>query len=218
MTVKRKDVGDNETMRLLSEVEGSCPLCAKRVFEIVNNRQYKRYDVAHIYPLKPSDYEKELLKNEKKMSDDVESVDNKIALCKSCHDGLDNPRTIEEYRKLYNIKHKLIKKFKSRSIFKEFNLYDDISNILSGLTKLDDKTRKDIIEFKGVTVNKKLYNNLLISEVGTKVAVYYNFIEESFKSLNLSDKRYEILLNQVRNFYLAISEIEDDQLTIFEMM
>nr|WP_277399219.1 HNH endonuclease signature motif containing protein [Escherichia coli] len=61
-------------------------------------RKIKLYEVAHIYPFSPREEEKELLKDEQRLCDDVDSEDNLIALCRDCHKLFDNPRTIEGYR------------------------------------------------------------------------------------------------------------------------
>ena len=52
-------------------------------------KQHKLFEGAHIYPLNPSDEEKELLKNEKKLHDDVNHLNNIIALCRDCHTMFD---------------------------------------------------------------------------------------------------------------------------------
>ncbi|MFU0789839.1 HNH endonuclease signature motif containing protein [Virgibacillus proomii] len=89
MKQKRKKLTSNESASLLAEVENMCPLCAKSLMYKKQGKQHKLFEGAHIYPLNPSDEEKELLKNEKKLHDDVNHLNNIIALCRDCHKMFD---------------------------------------------------------------------------------------------------------------------------------
>ena len=49
-----------------------------------------------------------MLKDEERLSKDVNSLDNVIAVCRICHKKFDTPRTIEEYRSWVRLKKKLL--------------------------------------------------------------------------------------------------------------
>lgn len=117
----RINFSDNTRQILYDEVKGFCPICGKKLTHEKNRRLYKSFDVAHIYPLNPNNEQKELLKNEERLSD-VNDLGNLLATCKDCHYKYDNPRTIEEYKQWIAIKKRLINDNKAKSIYCEYNL------------------------------------------------------------------------------------------------
>ena len=107
MGQKRVKCSPTESEYLFSQVGGICPVCSLSLTYEKIGRLQKQYEIAHIYPLNPTDEEVELLKNEERLSDDVNSIDNLIPLCPGCHNRFDKPRTIEEYRALLTVKKQL---------------------------------------------------------------------------------------------------------------
>ncbi|MDU0847178.1 MAG: HNH endonuclease [Enterobacter asburiae] len=105
-TIKREKVNDTVKMSLLTEVQGKCPICRKPLItrKKNSNTSVRVFDIAHIYPLNATDDEVELLKNEEKLSENIDSEENFIALCKTCHKIYDTKKTVKEYRKLVEIK------------------------------------------------------------------------------------------------------------------
>ena len=91
----RRIFSDNEKMVLFNEVDGRCPICGKPLTNTKNGQIIKMFEVAHIYPANPRPEEIELLKDEERLSKDVNSLDNVIAVCRICHKKFDTPRTIE---------------------------------------------------------------------------------------------------------------------------
>ncbi|HGJ4156761.1 TPA: HNH endonuclease signature motif containing protein [Salmonella enterica subsp. enterica serovar Grumpensis] len=115
MGEERKNINHNTHIVLYDEVSGLCPKCFKPLMVQNGKRKIKLYEVAHIYPFSPREEEKELLKDEQLLCDDVDSEDNLIALCRDCHKLFDNPRTIEGYREMYAIKKQLRQADKSKT-------------------------------------------------------------------------------------------------------
>ncbi len=85
--------GRNQFARLISEVDGLCPLCQEELIVSRNGSTTNLSQAAHIYPHSPTTSEKELLKNVPRLSNDPESIENLIMLCPNCHHKFDNPRT-----------------------------------------------------------------------------------------------------------------------------
>ena len=50
-----------------------------------NGKIIKIFEVAHIYPANPLSSEVEILADEERLSEDVNSLDNVIAVCRICH-------------------------------------------------------------------------------------------------------------------------------------
>ena len=76
----RRIFSDNEKMVLFNEVDGRCPICGKPLTNTKNGQIIKMFEVAHIYPANPRPEEVELLKDEERLSKDVNSLDNVIAV------------------------------------------------------------------------------------------------------------------------------------------
>ena len=97
---KRANVNDTVKMSLICEVQGRCPVCRTALVVKKNKKNVRVFDVAHIYPLNPTDDERVFLSGEEVLSDDIDCEENFIALCKQCHKIYDTNKTVEEYRQL----------------------------------------------------------------------------------------------------------------------
>ena len=62
MSNPRKQYSDAQNVALLSQVSRVCPLCAEPLFYRKGRKSFKNYEIAHIYPLNPSQEEKLLLR------------------------------------------------------------------------------------------------------------------------------------------------------------
>ena len=122
----RRIFSDNEKMVLFNEVDGRCPICGKTLTNIKNKQIVKMIEVAHIYPANPLPEEVELLKDEERLSDDINSLDNVIAVCRICHKKFDTPRTVEEYRSWVRLKKKLLQDAKLKDTYALFNIEEEI--------------------------------------------------------------------------------------------
>ena len=92
----RRKFSDNEKQVLFDEVHGRCPICGRRLTHSKNGHFYRTFEVAHIYPANPKTEEEKLLATEERLSDDVNSLKNVVAVCRICHKKFDTPRTIDE--------------------------------------------------------------------------------------------------------------------------
>lgn len=64
-----------------------------------NNKLYKDFEIAHIYPLNPTKDEIELLKDEIRLGN-VNDLTNLIALCPNCHNSYDDitQKVVDKYK------------------------------------------------------------------------------------------------------------------------
>ena len=108
MEDNRRIFSDNEKMLLFNEVNGHCPICGEKLTHKKRDKIIRTFEVAHIYPANPRPDEVELLKDEERLSNDVNSLDNVLAVCRICHKKFDTPRTVEEYRSWVRLKKALI--------------------------------------------------------------------------------------------------------------
>ena len=106
---KRKNPSGAELRLFLREVNYCCPLCGK---ELQSRRQrklnQKLFEIAHIYPNRPTIEQYTVLHKLERLGEDSESFENKIALCKDCHSTQDYHTTKKEYLYLLNIKKRFL--------------------------------------------------------------------------------------------------------------
>nr|WP_302657923.1 HNH endonuclease [uncultured Dysosmobacter sp.] len=88
----------------LKEVSFVCPLCGKILRHRKQKKANKLYEIAHIFPNNPTEEQYEQLSGLPRLGDNSESFENKIALCKDCHDQQDYHTTQADYLKLLDIK------------------------------------------------------------------------------------------------------------------
>lgn len=215
----RKNINHNTHIILYDEVSGLCPKCSKPLMAQNGVRKIKVYEVAHIYPFSPSKYEKELLKDEKVLCENVDSECNLIALCRDCHKLFDNPRTIEGYREMYDIKKQLTQAAKIKNRQYSFKIEQDIKEIIDRLSTLDPGNNSQL-SYKAMRVDDKILPEsgpVFKIKVKSQVSYFYIEIKKLFQQL---DQRIpntsEIIFNEVKTYYLTLKREKLSQLEIYD--
>ena len=198
----RKSYGENANINFVAQVNGVCPKCSCPILYDKNERKYKGYELAHIYPLNPTDEEKQILKGVELSSEDPNHDSNIIPLCISCHNKLDNPRTLEEYNQLLAIKKKILADAYQQKIFPEYMLENDIIEILDKLAESSDNYEGNI-EYDIKILDEKLDSTmppLMSKKIRWHVTSYYPFIKDKLATLdNIISERISL---QIKLFYL----------------
>lgn len=217
MSPDRKNYGENPNIELVSEVSGRCPVCNRAVMRKKGSTLIKQYEIAHIYPLNPSEAEIELLKDEEKLSNDLNALDNLIVLCKLCHKYYDTKKTIEDYKEMCERKKSLQGNARICETTSRQNLETQISQILDCLAEIDICPDAELkldpkeIEKK---ISPKEYN-LLVRKIRLEVNYYYDFIKKYLERLNRIDPGVaELLAIQIRGCYLSLAreKIKSDRI------
>jgi hypothetical protein len=220
MTNARRAFSTAEEISLTTEVGGYCPLCGAALFYRKKGRSHKSYELAHIYPLNPRPEELEELKNVELLHSDVNHLDNIIPLCASCHTQFDKPRTIDEYKRLVEIKQKLISKAKQRALIEAYPIEDEIGRIIARLHEvtIDEMAFSDL-ELQAKSVDDKLDESLPIPirrKIKHAVTDYYQHIKHEFLEMERSAPASSALIySQVRTFYLKQKALGFSQQVIF---
>lgn len=203
---------------LYKQVNGICPLDNKP-FESKKTNGLTTYvfDCAHIYPENPSAADKELLKNENLLSDNVNDLNNIIALSPSSHRKYDSNKTIDEYKRLYNIKKQAILQANIDS-FLSYPLEQELFIAAKKLyeIKLDDETLK--LNYESLKVSAKLSSKkdiILMQKIELYVRQYYLYLQNIFKSRELLDQKFNLICSQIKSFYLKVKEETADKSLIF---
>lgn len=219
MTNKRKGRNDSEEVLLMSQVDGTCPLCNTSLYYKKNSRTHKGYEVAHIYPLNPTSDELVVLANVPLLSSDPNDLNNLIPLCFDCHPKFDKPRTEEEYLALYEIKKKLIDKVSQREIANLYHIEDDICTILDSLH--DDEVQEiDDINFDPKNINEKFDDSIETvtrQKIRFNVSTYFPYVQKQLSVLEQQNPHSsELLASQIRTFYIKQKTENYSQQKIFE--
>ncbi len=220
MTTARRVYTQAEELALTTQVGGYCPLCDKPLFYTKKGRNYKYYELAHIYPLNPTDEEVEELKDVTRLHADVNHPDNQISLCVKCHTRFDKPRTCAEYQELAAIKQKLIDKQAQRSLINEYPLEADIERVIARLHEIEssDKAKADL-QLDAKSLDEKFDNSLpglTRRKIKHAVTDYYPHIKRGFRDLELqTPMAAELIYSQVRTYYLKQKSLGLSQPQIF---
>lgn len=219
MGQKRVKCSPAESEYLFSQVGGICPVCSLSLTYEKIGRLQKQYEIAHIYPLNPTDEEVELLKNEERLSDDVNSIDNLIPLCPGCHNRFDKPRTIEEYRALLTVKKSFIQAQDIKSLYGSYKVEDEIRIIITALASLDLELEASPLDYSAIRVDEKLskeFDQILRRHIKDDVIQYYNYVKMQFSHIeNTTPGKFNLVAGQIRTFYLSAKMKSMDQVVIF---
>lgn len=221
--LRRANVNDTVKMSLLCEVNGSCPLCRRDLLVKRKEKNVRVFDVAHIYPLHASSHELEILKEEERLSDDIDCEENFIALCKECHKIYDTKKTVEEYRRLVAIK-KQINKIKELSkLWDKQTLHKDISIVADRIGLMDESLlEKTRLSYDALKISEKKDETLgMLNEIKVTnfVIIFFFPIKEILKDLERQEKaKSQFICSQVKSYYtvLLMKGFRQDQ--IFEKM
>lgn len=207
MTNIRRDYNAAEIASLLSQVSSRCPLCDDPLFYRKKQRQYKGFELAHVYPLNPRPEEVIELENSPRLCDDVNDPDNIIPLCIACHGKFDKPRTAGEYLDLHRIKSDALQQERQRSLASQYPLEQQIAAVVAHLhsTSIDDPEGIDLV-FTPKAVNDKLDATMpppTKRKVRNAVEDYFRHVQAAFLELERSDPGCsEQIFVQVKSFYV----------------
>ncbi len=206
MSNPRKKYSDAQNVALLSQVSRVCPLCAEPLFYKKGGKSFKNYEIAHIYPLNPSQEEKLLLKHEERLSDDVNDEDNVIPLCEICHGKFDKPRTVEEYRNIFSLKKRLIERSGQEAIWKKYTIENEISQIIEAIYDDPELENEAEIDFSPREVDEKLDSTISRPtkiKIKGNVREYFIFIRKQFTELDLVNPDLsEMISLQIKTYYI----------------
>lgn len=207
MTNERRAYSEAETVALLSQVSNRCPFCDGGLFYRKGRRQYKAYELAHIYPLNPRPEELTELASSPRLSSDVNDPDNIVPLCLNCHGQFDKPRTASEYLHLYQIKLEALQDERQRSLASQYPLEQQITAVvahLHGATVEEDSST--VLALTPKAVDEKLDMTMPAPtkrKVRNAVEDYFRHVQVAFLELERNDPGCsEQIFIQVKSFYV----------------
>ena len=214
----RKKSSPNQEQILFAEANGLCPLCGKSLMQIGRTKNVKQYEIAHIYPCNPTAKDISVLSSVSAPAD-TEAMDNKIALCLSCHKVYDDDKTLERYNELRNIKNRFSAENSIRSIIGEYHLESDISDILSKLLIVDDEILSSLsLSITALKIREKVEDeySLLRRNIESNVTKYYAIVQKMLKEMG-TDK-FDNIAIQIKSFYKKCYSLTQDKNIIFNQI
>jgi hypothetical protein len=223
MANKRKNVTEAQSLILYNQVDGICIRCQCGLLHKKRGRTYKSYEVAHIYPLHPLPSEAELLEDEERLSEDLNSLDNLIPLCRSCHGIFDKPRTVEEYRELVALKKKLIAQDKSQEIWGRIHIDSKISDVIEAICASDlDWDDSEAVSYNPKNLDKKTDNTLsgvTKRKIKANISSYFPAVRRMLADKESADPGVvQLILCQVRTAYAMHYKQSKNQQQAYDSM
>lgn len=216
---KRTPLSEPDLILLASQVGFSCPLCTVKIIYEKNQKRHKNFEVAHIYPLNPTNSEKDILTNVEQLNPDVNHLDNLIPLCPNCHTKFDKPRTREGYENLLQIKKEFLRRFEQHDVWNQFKVEEDLKKIIEGIYKLGS-AGENTLSYDPLSVDQKLNSSMLAPtkfKIKGNVSIYYMYIKQRMVELDAEKENAStIIAHQVKAYFLKTSQTSKDQQKIFQ--
>lgn len=216
----RRAPTDAEQQLYLKEVSFVCPLCGKILQHRRKRKANKLYEIAHIFPNSPTEEQYDFLRFLPRLGDNSECFENKIALCKDCHDQQDYHTTQEDYLKLLEKKEHLLKLTDLHEATLTMGLELEIADIVKKVCSLhEDEIAR--LNYTPVKLTKKFSANelLLKNRIGMYVTSYYPYIRDCFKELEGTNGfRLTALSLQIKSCFTKMEGISDNKSDIFNQL
>jgi len=158
MTTKRDNYSENEHSILYAETGGCCPLCTIPILfqKKGSKKPSKGYEVAHIYPLNPTQSQALVLSDYPAPSD-INALENVIALCPTCHTRYDKDFKLDELENLRKIKNGYLSEAIAKRTVSQHTIQEEVYEILDTIAAFDfDETVLSPTNFDVSTIDKKL--------------------------------------------------------------
>ncbi|MCM1003545.1 MAG: HNH endonuclease [Candidatus Gastranaerophilales bacterium] len=216
--IARKNPTEAECQLYLKEVNFSCPLCGANLRHRKQPKANKLYEIAHIYPNSPTKEQYETLQDVERLGNNSESFENKIALCKNCHDTQDYHTTKDNYLNLLNIKKQCLEKLELNEATLTLGLETEIAYVVEKMININCEELTSSLNYSPVKIaNKFLKQDILLkNKVTNDVTSYYPYIRELFRELEGKNNfKLSTLSLQLKACFSKMSGISENKESIF---
>lgn len=214
----RKTPTHAEQQLYLKEVSFVCPLCGRILRHRKQIKANKLYEIAHIFPNSPTEEQYELLSSLPRLGENSESFENKIALCKDCHDQQDYHTSKEDYLKLLKKKENFLKLTDLHEATLTMGLENEIEDVVRRVCSLREDELANL-NYTPVRLAKKFTADelLLKNRVSMYVTNYYPYIRDCFKELEgIGGFRLKALSLQIKSCFIKMEGISNNKSDIFD--
>lgn len=218
----RAQIGDTEGLIYLEEIDFLCPICGKHLYRRGELKLNKDYQIAHIFPNKPTERDFKQLDGVELFGECSESYENKIATCKDCHWDFDQNKTKEKY---YDLLNKKKSKMANRIVKVEASHLVIEQELFETIRKVALFTPEDIkdlsLSYDALHISQKIDNSdlLLRNEIESNVRMYFTPIDEFFRNLcSTTNSDIELAASSVRQTYLKCKKYGMDKKLTYEII
>jgi len=211
MATKRESYSADEHSILYAETSGCCPLCTLPILfkKRGSKKPTKGYEVAHIYPLNPTESQAKALVGYH-VPPDINALENVIALCPTCHTKYDKDFKLDELIRLRKIKDGYLSEARANLTASQHTIQEEVYEILDAIAAFDSH---EIVlsptNFDISTVDRKLKTGmspLQKHEIKVNAISFYVRIRDHIRTLEQQDQAsVRILQNQINSYYLAMN-------------
>lgn len=217
---KRKSPSEAEQQLFLKEVHFNCPLCGKDLRNRKQKKSNKLYEIAHIYPNSPTQEQFEALTGLERLGDNTEAFENKVALCKDCHEIQDYHTSCDDYLALLQKKKVYLQETALNEVTFTLGLENDISEVIKKICCLrDDEFSK--LNYSPVPITNKfaMDERILKLRISMYVTEYYPYIRELFREMEGKNGFRLLVLNmQIKCCFAKMEIITNDKNAIYEQI
>lgn len=219
MTTNRRSLSQAEEVSLLAQVNSQCPLCGRPLFYKKKSREYKEYEIAHIYPLNPALDELIELSGVVLLNLDVNHTDNLIPLCRPCHTRYDKPRTCQEYNELAARKRQLLALAEQQVLQVQFPMEQQIRVVVQRLHHEEPVFDDVQLDYEPKRMSDKFDPSLpfpVRQKIKNAVTDYYQIVHREFVRIEQdAPTTSQLIYTQVKAFYLKQKALGYPQAQIF---
>ena len=217
---ERKAPTPTDLQLYLKEVSSTCPLCGKILQYRRQRKTNKLYEIAHIFPNRPTEEQYERLSELPRLGDNSESFENKIALCKDCHAQQDYHTTKEDYLRLLKKKQYFLQLADLHEATMTMGLEPQIADVVKKVCSLREDEMATL-NYAPVRLTKKFSADefLLKNRVGMYVTSYYPYIRDCFKEQEgVNGFRLDALSLQIKSCFIKMEGLSDNKSNIFDQL
>ena len=216
----RKKPTETQLRLYLREVDYHCPLCGKELQSRKQQKNNKLFEIAHIYPNSPTNEQYENLLGVERLGDDSECYENKIALCKDCHDTQDYHTSLKDYVKLLEIKKKCLRATALHDATQTLGLESEIEMVVKGICNIGIEEYSEL-NFNAVNIANKFTTSeyLLKTKISAYIFNYFTYIRDLFTEMDGKNGfMFGILCSQIRCAFLKMNETGASKNEIFDSL
>lgn len=212
----------HEDFPLLQECNMRCSLCRGKLVKTVKGHPLKKYEVVPLFPAWLDLIQQSSFRAVAPPPNDLDSLDNKILLCRDCAGEYLVAPSAAEYRRLLMIKKQQQDTMSLQDKVDDIAVEKGIRQILDAIADIKKPPKPtDRTKWEAFRVDKKIPddNGLLQDRVTYWVLRYYRYIELQFKQGERTPPlRFKKVQNEVSQCFETLDEANMPQSDIFEQL
>lgn len=193
---------------LLQEVGNRCPLCREPLLHVRRGKNLWRYKVVRIFPPDLDAVDIPVYESIKSAPSDPDSVENKIAMCPDDAEMYEYDPDPEDYRRLTEIKERLIQSAKLEREMNSIHLEEEIREVVYAISRLSSGQNLRRLRLSALNLDDKIAadNFPLKEQIKNCSVTYYYFIQDLFTDIEESeDVRFRKIASEIIHGYETLN-------------